>query len=106
MTSLDGKNQFSMVRLCLPKPGNSKPSISIMLTPCTLFRDLFALFLSMLPTYPQQEGIKTIDVTFTLLDNYILEFVLDATFMYRSASSNCQLTFSFAKSLFKLPYVT
>ena len=31
MTSLDGKNQFSMECLHLPKPGNSKPSISIML---------------------------------------------------------------------------
>ena len=31
MTSLDGKNQFSMERAHLPKPGNSKPSISIML---------------------------------------------------------------------------
>ena len=25
MTSLDGKNQFSMERLCLPKIGNSQP---------------------------------------------------------------------------------
>ena len=31
MMSLDGKNQFSMEHLYLPKPGNSKPSISIML---------------------------------------------------------------------------
>ena len=31
MTSFDGKNQFSMEYLRLPKPGNSKPSISIML---------------------------------------------------------------------------
>ena len=31
MTSLDGKNQLSMEHLHLPKPGNSKPSISIML---------------------------------------------------------------------------
>ena len=35
MTSLDGKIQFSMERLHLPKPRNSKPSISIKLLSTT-----------------------------------------------------------------------
>ena len=38
--SLDGKNQFSMERVHLPKPGNSKPSISITLSRSTTRKGL------------------------------------------------------------------